>query len=90
MTYGIVLTRKAEIDIRRLDLAIAHRVTAKLQWLAENVETIKHEVLTGSLQGFFKLRVGGYRVLYTWEGLNRRIVVHFIRHRREVYKRPAT
>lgn len=90
MTHDVALTRKAEIDIRRLDSAIARRVIAKLQWLAENVETIKHEVLTGSLQGLFKLRVGDYRVLYTWEAVNRRIVVHFIRHRREVYKWPAT
>lgn len=90
MTHDIVLTRRAETDIRRLDSAVARRVVAKLQWLAENVETIKHEVLTGSLQGLFKLRVGDYRVLYTCEALNRRIVVHFIGHRREVYKWPAT
>ena len=90
MTHDIALTRKAETDLRRLDSAIARRVIAKLQWLAENVEAIKHEVLTGSLQGLFKLRVGDYRILYTCEALNRRIVVHFIRHRREVYKWPAT
>lgn len=58
---------------------------AKLQWLAENVDTIRHETLTGPWKGVFKLRVGAWRALYTREA-NGRMVVHFVRHRREVYK----
>ena len=34
----------------------------------------------------FKLRVGDYRILYTYDREKPEIVVHFVRHRREVYK----
>jgi mRNA interferase RelE/StbE len=85
VTGQVELTPTAEDDLRRLDSAVARRMIAKLQWLAENVDTIRHETLTGTWKGVFKLRVGDYRVLYTREATKRRIVVHFVRHRREVY-----
>ena len=86
MIYNVALTPVAEADLRRLDATVARRVMAKLQRLAENVETIRLEALAGAWQGVFKLRVGNYRVLYTHETVGRRIVVHFVRHRREVYR----
>ena len=86
MTHEVALTPTAEADLRRLDSAVAHRVVVKLQWLAENAETVRPETLTGTWRGVFKLRVGDYRVLYTREATRQRIVVHFVRHRREVYK----
>ncbi len=90
MTYDVVLTSTAEADLRRLDSAVARRVIEKLQWLADNVETIRLETLTGSWLGVCKLRIGHYRVLYTREATRRRIVVHFVRHRRDVYKKPGS
>lgn len=54
MTYDIVLTSIAEADLHRLDSAVARRVINKLQWLAENIETIRLETLTGSWPGVFK------------------------------------
>ncbi len=86
MTYEIRLTPGAEADIRRLDPVIARRVISKLQWLAENIETVRHEALGAAWQGVFKLRVGDYRTLYTLDAPSRQIVVHFARNRREVYK----
>lgn len=83
--YRVDFTRGAEKDLARLDASIAQRVLKKLRWLAENFETIRPEALTGPWQGVFKLRVGDYRVLYTYDREKQRIVVHFIRHRREVY-----
>ena len=59
MTYEVVLTPTAEADLRRLDSAVARRAIDKMQWLANNIETIRLETLTGSWQGVFKLRVGG-------------------------------
>lgn len=82
----VALTPTATADLHRLDPAVARRVVTKLHRLAENIETVRLETLAGPWQGVFKLRVGDYRVLYTREKTKRRVVVHFIRHRREVYK----
>ena len=84
--YQVEFTPGAESDLSRLDAPIAQRVLKRLRWLAENFEALRPEPLTGQWQGVFKLRMGDYRVLYTYDPAKRRIVVHFIRHRREVYK----
>ena len=79
-------TSNAEADLARLDVPVVQRVLKRLRWLAENFEAITPEALTGQWQGVFKLRVGDYRVLYTCDKAQQKIVVHFVRHRREVYK----
>ncbi len=84
--YQAEFTVDAEADLARLEKNIAQRVLKKLRWLAENFETVKHEALTGEWEGVFKLRVGDYRALYTFDPSQQRIIVHFVRHRREVYK----
>ena len=84
--YQIDFTSNAESDLARLDAQIAQRVLNKLRWLAENFDVIKPEPLAGQWQGAYKLRVGDYRVLYTYCRQKQKLIVHFVRHRREVYK----
>lgn len=38
------------------------------------------------LKGLFKLRVGSYRVFYSFDREERIITVHLMGHRREIYK----
>jgi mRNA interferase RelE/StbE len=68
------------------DLGDAQRVVDKLRWLADNLDVVKPDPLTGEWKGLFELRIGTYRALYTVNWAERRIVVHLIKHRREVYK----
>ena len=84
--YNVVFTPNAEADLGRLNARNVQRVLKKLRWLAENFDAISPEALTGQWQGVFKLRVGDYRILYTYDREKPEIVVHFVRHRREVYK----
>ena len=84
--YQVDFTSNAEADLARLDVPVVQRVLKRLRWLAENFEAITPEALTGQWQGVFKLRVGDYRVLYTCDKAQQKIIVHFVRHRREVYK----
>ena len=86
MRYQVDFTPAAERDLSRLDVSVARRVLKRLRWLAENVETISPEALRGPWRGVFKLRVGDYRVIYTYDRAERKIIVHFVRHRRRVYK----
>ncbi len=84
--YQVEFTSNAEADLARLDVPVAQRVLKKLHWLADNFDAITPEALAGRWQGVFKLRVGDYRVLYTFDRAKGRIIVHFVRHRRQVYK----
>ena len=87
--FHVEFTVAAQNDLACLDKPVAQRVLKKLRWLAENFEAITPEALTGQWQGVFKLRVGDYRVLYTSDLEKQKIIVRFVRHRREVYKQSA-
>ncbi|MBK8430125.1 MAG: type II toxin-antitoxin system RelE/ParE family toxin [Chloroflexi bacterium] len=73
-------------DLAGLPKPIAQRILNKIRWLAENFPSLVPEPLTGQWEGVYKLRVGDYRVLYTFNEMKTSITIHFVRHRREVYK----
>ena len=85
--YEVEFRPEAEADLARLSKSIAQRILKKLRWLAENFESVNPEQLTGQWKGLYKLRVGDYRVIYTFDIVSRKvIIIHLIKHRREVYK----
>ncbi len=85
--YEVEFTLEAEDDLSRLSKTIAQRILKKIRWLAENFEMVTPEPLTGGFKGLSKLRVGDYRVLYTFtQNEQKVIVIHLVKHRREVYK----
>jgi len=84
--YSLYLMPEAADDLGGLDKPIAQRILNKLRWLAENFEAATPEPLSGEWRGLFKLRIGSYRAIYAIDWANRRLIVHLIKHRREVYK----
>ncbi len=84
--FAVVFTPQAESNLIQLDRTIAQRVLRKIRWLAEHFDDVTPEPLTGQWQGMYKLRVGDYRVLYTVNQAEEQIIIHLVRHRREVYK----
>jgi len=82
----VELSSAAKRDLRRLDKPVARRIVSRLLWLAENVDAITPMPLKGEWAGFFKLRVGDYRVLYEIVEEEPLIFVLRIGHRREIYR----
>jgi mRNA interferase RelE/StbE len=123
VSYILELRPEVKDDFKKLDKAVASRILKKLQWLSEQGEEISHQSLSANLAGFYKLRVGDYRVIYKLETetkddlkdegsvknqelsedkagspetktepkakvpLDPKIVVYFVGHRRDVYKK---
>lgn len=84
--YQVHFTPTAAKDLKRLNKPTAQRIFTKIRWLSENFSTLSPVSLTGQWTGVYKLRAGDYRVLYTFNKTETSITIHFIRHRREVYK----
>ena len=84
--YEIQILESAADELAKLDPVVARRVVARLRRLASTFDSIRPQPLTGALSGFYKLRVGDYRVIYDVLRPERVIIVHLIRHRREVYR----
>ena len=85
--FQVRILQAASRDLERLDPPVARRIVRRIQWLAENLESTRLEPLSGDLTGFYKLRVGDYRVIYEilWE--EKVILIHLIGHRREIYRK---
>ncbi|MCX5999378.1 MAG: type II toxin-antitoxin system RelE/ParE family toxin [Chloroflexi bacterium] len=87
MAYQVEFRPEAIDDLRHLDKAVAQRVLRRLKWLSEHFDTVKPEALTAELKGLFKIRVGSYRVIYEAEPGEHVLTVHFVGHRKDVYKK---
>lgn len=85
--YRIRILDAAARDLAKLDKPIARRIVRRIKWLAENLDDLQPEAMTGDLSGFFKLRAGDYRILYEILRDEQTIVIHLIGHRREIYRR---
>ncbi len=84
--YYVEFRPEALEDLWALDKVVAQRALKKTRWLAENFEDITPEILKGDFKGLFKLRIGDYRVLYTVNYNERKIIIHLVGHRKDVYK----
>jgi mRNA interferase RelE/StbE len=80
-------TPEAEKDFQKLDKSFKRRISEKLDWLLKNFENIIPLPLSGKWQGFFKLRVGDWRVIYKVEWEKNRIIVYVIGRRDKIYKK---
>ncbi len=85
--YELGLMREAVDDLAELDPPVAQRILNKLRRMADNFEALTPQPLGYEWQGAFKLRIGDYRAVYTINHSARRITVHLVGHRREVYKK---
>ncbi|GAB4511201.1 MAG: type II toxin-antitoxin system RelE/ParE family toxin [Anaerolineae bacterium] len=83
--YRLELSENAEESLRKLDKTVLQRIIRKLRWLAQNADTIAHTALKGEWSGFFRLRIGDYRVIYRLDSEGQIIVVELVGHRREIY-----
>jgi mRNA interferase RelE/StbE len=89
MPFEVRFRPEAEEDLAKLvkeDKAVAQRILSKLKWLAVNCTFVNHEPLSGELAGFFKRRIGDYRVIYMLDTYNQHIEVCVIGHRKDIYK----
>ena len=85
--YRVRVLDAATRELVRLDKPISRRIVERITWLVTDLDAIRPEALAGELAGFYKLRVGDYRVIYETLHDQQTVVIHAIGHRREIYRR---
>lgn len=85
--YRIETTPEFDEDLRNLDHAVARRVIAKVEWLAEHPEALRFPLrhLPDDLKGLHKYRVGDHRILLWVDREAEVLTLYGVRHRREIY-----
>ena len=78
---------EAEADFARLERIMQKRVAKKLLYFEAHFEETVPFPLGGAWNGFFKLRVGDWRIVYGVHNANELITVYVIDHRSQIYRR---
>lgn len=85
MTYRIEFAPSAARAFKKLEVSIQNRISPKIDALASDPRPHGAEKLAG-LENRYRVRVGGYRIIYVINDGGRIIVIAVIGHRREVYR----
>jgi len=85
--WNLVFDSSAEKDFKKLDKKLKERIVEKLDWLSKNFDNLIPLPLTGEWRGFFKLKIGDWRVIYKVNWDKNQIIVYAIGHRKKIYKK---
>lgn len=84
--YRVKFKSSAEKDFSRLPKKVVTRVLSQI----ENLKTVPYPRQVVKLAGadeLYRIRVGDYRIIYGVDTESKQIMIHYIRHRREVYRK---
>ncbi len=84
--WTIELSKGAEKDFLKLDAGIRKRILVKLAWLSENLDILLPSGLHAEFKGFYKLRIGEWRVIYKTNWDKKIIEAHYVDKRDKIYK----
>ena len=85
-TYQIRILPTAQKELASLPGAIQKRIGKKIDSFQENPRPPGARMLKGQRNGFYRLRVGDYRILYEIKSETLLVVVIKVGHRRDVYR----
>ena len=84
MAFNAKWTEESLDDLNILDRALIRRVILKVAWFEKHFELVTPEPLSAQLRGYYKLRIGDYRIVYRLE--RKSIIIEAVRHRSRVYR----
>ncbi len=83
--YEIVFQPFVEKDLRKLSAENCDRIMVRIEALANEPFPAQVVKLKGT-EGLYRIRVGDYRIIYEVDLDSNCILIHYVRHRRDVYR----
>ena len=83
--YKVYLKPSIKKDLRRLPKELIPKLLEKIERLSEEPLPKQAVKLKGS-ERHYRIRAGEYRVIYEVNQEAQRVLIQYIRHRREVYR----
>lgn len=85
--WDVKFSEGAEADLVRMDRQLRRRIIERVEWFSENFENRTPLPLGNAWRGFFKFRVGDWRIIYRIDNRERLLIVDYIDRRDRIYKR---
>jgi len=84
-SYKVILKPSVEKDLRSLPQTLVVRIFGHIEALQENPFPRGMRKLSAA-EELYRVRVGDYRIVYAVDKHDRRVIVYYVRHRRDVYR----
>ena len=84
-SYKIDFKPSVEKDLRSLPQPVIARVFKQIEALRDEPFPRQSIKLAGA-EHLYRIRIGDYRVIYGVDDTLKQVLVHYVRHRREVYR----
>jgi mRNA interferase RelE/StbE len=84
--FNILLKPSVEKDLRKLPASVVRQVFEAFERLAEEPAVPPDRKLSGT-ERTWRRRIGDYRIVYELDLSNHTVIIHYVRHRKEVYRR---
>jgi mRNA interferase RelE/StbE len=84
-SYKITFKPSVEKDLRALPKSVIARVLDHIQALA-NDPLPRQSIKLAGAEHLYRIRVGDYRIVYGVDNKAKQVIVHYVRHRPEVYR----
>jgi mRNA interferase RelE/StbE len=85
--YRIEFDRRVKKDLKSVPIQEVTRIQTAISDLAHTPRPPGCKQLKGKNREYLRIRVGDYRIIYTVEDSVLLIVVIFVGHRREIYRK---
>lgn len=85
MKYAVLFTKSAIKDLLEIPNADVARILEKIDHLTDNPRPTGSKKLKGSMDLFWRIRVGNYRVIYTIEDIIKVVDIIAIGNRKDIY-----
>ena len=86
VSYNVIFKPSVEKDLRSLPREMVKRVLRRIEMLRDDPSPRQSLKLSGAEQ-LYRIRVGEYRIVFGVDKAHVQVVIHHVRHRRDVYRR---
>ena len=81
--YKVLITEKAQKDLKNIDNETKKRIIEKLKYLSNDPVAFSRKLINSEI-GEYRFKVGDYRIIFDIDGEN--IVILKIGHRKDIYE----
>jgi mRNA interferase RelE/StbE len=84
-SYKVIFKPSFEKDLLSLPQSVVKRIFKRIDSLKEDPFPRQSIKLSGAEQ-LYRLRISDYRVIYGVDKDDRQVIIHYVRHRKDVYR----
>jgi len=84
-SYNVILRPSVHKDFRRLSAPLIQKILQRIENLKTDPFPNQAIKLAGA-ERLYRIRVSDYRIVYGVDTDDKQVTIHYVRHRREVYR----